>query len=99
VGALALHHPGLNPTEKRYAVPFLFASRFLFTRGAAVALLTLEPALHFRRTVGGSDLKPRLTAGKYVSLVSPMIAPAGSPSSSPWCSCPHSSPASHVRVL
>src|SRR6266849_681380 len=33
--------PGLNPGEKRYAVPFLFASLFLFACGAAVAFATL----------------------------------------------------------
>src|ERR1700749_3513470 len=34
--------PGLSPTEKRYAVPFLFASLFLFACGALVAFATLE---------------------------------------------------------
>ena len=28
--------PGLNPTEKRYAIPFIFASMFLFACGAGV---------------------------------------------------------------
>ncbi len=69
--------PGLNPTEKRYAVPFLFASLFLFACGAVVALLTLEPALHFLLTIGGSDLQPLLTADKYISLVSLMIVAFG----------------------
>jgi sec-independent protein translocase protein TatC len=69
--------PGLNPNEKRYAVPFLFASLFLFACGAVVALLTLEPALHFLLTIGGSDLQPLLTADKYISLVSLMIVAFG----------------------
>jgi sec-independent protein translocase protein TatC len=69
--------PGLNPTEKRYAVPFLFASLFLFACGAAVAFATLEPALHFLLTIGGSDLQPFLTADKYISLVSLMIVAFG----------------------
>jgi sec-independent protein translocase protein TatC len=69
--------PGLNPNEKRYAIPFLFASLFLFACGAVVALLTLEPALHFLLTIGGSDLKPLLTADKYISLVSLMIVAFG----------------------
>jgi sec-independent protein translocase protein TatC len=69
--------PGLNPTEKRYAVPFLFASLFLFACGAVVALLTLEPALHFLLSIGGSDLQPLLTADKYISLVSLMIVAFG----------------------
>ena len=69
--------PGLNPTEKRFAVPFLFASLFLFACGAVVALLTLEPALHFLLGIGGSDLRPLLTADKYISLVSLMIVAFG----------------------
>jgi sec-independent protein translocase protein TatC len=69
--------PGLNPTEKRYAVPFLFASLFLFACGAAVALLTLEPALNFLLEIGGSDLQPLLTADKYIGLVGLMIVAFG----------------------
>ncbi len=69
--------PGLNPTEKRYAVPFLFASLFLFACGAAVALLTLQPALNFLLDIGGSDLQPLLTADKYIGLVGLMIVAFG----------------------
>jgi sec-independent protein translocase protein TatC len=69
--------PGLNPTEKRYAVPFLFASLFLFACGAAVALLTLQPALNFLLQIGGSDLQPLLTADKYIGLVGLMIVAFG----------------------
>ena len=69
--------PGLNPKEKRYAVPFVFASLVLFACGAVVALLTLEPALHFLLDIGGSDLQPLLTADKYISLVSLMIVAFG----------------------
>ena len=69
--------PGLNPTEKRYAIPFLFSSLFLFACGAVVAFLTLEPALHFLLGIGGSDLRPLLTADKYISLVSLMIVAFG----------------------
>ena len=49
----------------------------LFLCGAAVAFLTLEPALAFLLNIGGSDLKPLLTADKYVSLVSLMIIAFG----------------------
>jgi len=69
--------PGLNPTEKRYAVPFIFASIFLFACGAGVALLTLQPALNFLLNIGGSDLQPLLTADKYISLVALMIVAFG----------------------
>jgi sec-independent protein translocase protein TatC len=69
--------PGLNPNEKRYAVPFLFASLFLFACGAAVALLTLEPALNFLLDIGGSDLQPLLTADKYIGMVGLMVVAFG----------------------
>ncbi len=69
--------PGLNPKEKRFAVPFLFASLLLFAIGAGVALLTLQPALNFLLAIGGSDLQPLLTADKYISLVGLMIVAFG----------------------
>lgn len=69
--------PGLNPKEKRYAVPFLIASICLFLLGGVVALLTLEPALNFLLGAGGDNLKPLLTADKFLSLVSLMIVAFG----------------------
>jgi sec-independent protein translocase protein TatC len=69
--------PGLNPKEKKYAVPFIIASIVLFVMGGIVALLTLEPALKFLLGIGGSDLQPLLTADKYISLVSLMILAFG----------------------
>jgi sec-independent protein translocase protein TatC len=69
--------PGLNPNEKKYAIPFIVSSIILFIMGGIVALLTLEPALNFLLKIGGSDLKPLLTADKYISLVSLMIVAFG----------------------
>jgi sec-independent protein translocase protein TatC len=69
--------PGLNPKEKKYAVPFILSSIVLFALGAGVALLTLEPALKFLLNIGGADLQPLLTADKYISLVSLMILAFG----------------------
>jgi sec-independent protein translocase protein TatC len=69
--------PGLNPTEKRYAVPFLLSSIVLFLIGAAVALVTLPEALDFLLNAGGDQLKPLLTADKYIGLVSLMILAFG----------------------
>jgi len=69
--------PGLNPNEKKYAIPFIVSSIVLFIMGGIVALLTLEPALNFLLKIGGSDLKPLLTADKYISLVSLMIVAFG----------------------
>jgi sec-independent protein translocase protein TatC len=69
--------PGLNPKEKKYAVPFVIASVCLFLLGGVVALLTLEPALNFLLGAGGDNLKPLLTADKFLSLVTLMIVAFG----------------------
>jgi len=69
--------PGLNPKEKRYAVPFLISSIVLFALGGVVALLTLQPALSFLLTAGGSELQPLLTADKFIGLVALMIVAFG----------------------
>jgi sec-independent protein translocase protein TatC len=69
--------PGLHPREKRYAVPFLLASLALFTLGAVVALVTLPQALNFLLDVGGQEVRPLLTADKYISLVALMILAFG----------------------
>ena len=69
--------PGLNPKEKRYAIPFVVSSIVLFAPGAGVALLTLPEALNFLLKAGGQELQPLLTADKYISLVSLMILAFG----------------------
>jgi sec-independent protein translocase protein TatC len=69
--------PGLNPKEKKYAVPFILSSIALFALGGVVALLTLQPALKFLLGIGGADLQPLLTADKYISLVALMILAFG----------------------
>jgi sec-independent protein translocase protein TatC len=69
--------PGLHPREKRYAVPFIMTSVALFALGAAVAFITLPQALNFLLDVGGQDVKPLLTADKYIGLVSLMVLAFG----------------------
>jgi sec-independent protein translocase protein TatC len=69
--------PGLNPNEKRYAVPFVASAIVLFGIGAFVAFLTLEPALRFLIDVGGSAQEPLFTSDKYLSLVSLMVVAFG----------------------
>jgi sec-independent protein translocase protein TatC len=69
--------PGLNPKEKRYAIPFVLSSIVLFAMGAFVAFLTLPKALEFLLDVGGSQLRPELTADKYLSFVSLMAVAFG----------------------
>jgi len=69
--------PGLHPKEKRYAVPFVLVSVLLFIGGAVVALITLPQALEFLLDIGGQDIKPMLTADKYISLVTLLILAFG----------------------
>jgi sec-independent protein translocase protein TatC len=69
--------PGLNPKEKKYAVPFVVSAILLFAFGAFVAFQTLEPALRFLIDTGGSVQQPLLTADRYLSLVSLMIVAFG----------------------
>jgi sec-independent protein translocase protein TatC len=69
--------PGLNPKEKRYAIPFVLTSVLLFCVGGLVAMLTLPRALDFLLNIGGSELEPLLTADKYLSLVTLMIIAFG----------------------
>lgn len=69
--------PGLNPNEKRYAVPFILTSIVLFAVGALVALLTMPRALEFLLNVGGEQLRPELTADKFLSFASLMIVAFG----------------------
>lgn len=60
--------PGLNPNEKRYAVPFVGSSVVLFCLGALLARYTFPRALDFLLSVGG-DLEPILSPSKYLRLV------------------------------
>jgi sec-independent protein translocase protein TatC len=69
--------PGLNPNEKRYAIPFVLVSMVLFAVGAFVALLTMPRALEFLLNVGGEELRPELTADKFLSFSSLMIVAFG----------------------
>ncbi len=69
--------PGLNPKEKRYAIPFVFSSILLFAAGGFVAMLTLPEALNFLLRAGGDQLSPLLEADRYLSLVALMIVAFG----------------------
>ncbi len=69
--------PGLNPKEKRYAIPFVGSAIVLFAIGAFVAFLTLEPALNFLLSVGGDSQTALLTADRYLTLVALMIVAFG----------------------
>ncbi len=61
--------PGLNPKEKRYAIPFIVASITLFALGGLVAYLTFPHALNFLDHIGGPSLTQILDPTKYLSLI------------------------------
>ena len=61
--------PGLNPREKKYAVPFIVATIGLFTLGATVAFLIFPHALAWLDSIGGPSLNQILDPNKYLSLI------------------------------
>jgi sec-independent protein translocase protein TatC len=61
--------PGLNPKEKKYAIPFIVASIAFFVLGCVVAYLTFPHALAFLNNVGGPSLNQILDPIKYLSLI------------------------------
>ena len=69
--------PGLEPKEKRYAIPFIVSSTLLFLFGGFVAWATFPKALSFLVKVGGGSVETFFAAGKYLSLISLMIIAFG----------------------
>jgi sec-independent protein translocase protein TatC len=69
--------PGLNPNEKRYAVPFVFSSILLFGFGVLLAKVTFPQALEFLVGVGGEDLQAIFSPSKYLRLILLMIVAFG----------------------
>jgi sec-independent protein translocase protein TatC len=61
--------PGLNPKEKRYAIPFIVASIILFSLGCLVAFVTFPHALAWLDSIGGPSLTQILDPSKYLSLI------------------------------
>ncbi len=69
--------PGLKANEKKYAIPFLLSSVFLFLSGAAVALITLPPGLQFLVDIAGPGQEPLWTQEKFVSLLTLIVLAFG----------------------
>ena len=69
--------PGLNPKEKRYAIPFILSSIVLFAFGGFVAWITFPKALNFLIQIGGSSITPFFTANEYLTFISLMIVAFG----------------------
>jgi sec-independent protein translocase protein TatC len=65
--------PGLNPNERRYAVPFILCSVALFGLGAVLALWTFPKTLEFFAAFGGDQLELLYTPSKYIGLLVMMM--------------------------
>ena len=65
--------PGLNPNERRYAVPFVLSSVALFGLGAVLALWTFPKTLEFFAAFGGDQLELFYTPSKYIGLLVMMM--------------------------
>jgi sec-independent protein translocase protein TatC len=62
--------PGLTDRERRYAVPFVVSSLFLFAMGALMAYVTLPRGLNFLLGFAGTaDIKFVMSTGKYLGFV------------------------------
>lgn len=68
--------PGLEPREKRYALPFVLGSLGLFSLGAVFAYLTLSPAIGFLLGFA-KDLEPIIFIDEYVGFVMFMVLAFG----------------------
>lgn len=61
--------PGLEPKEKRYAVPFVTVSFVLFLAGCGLAYYSLPHALGFLESIGGPSLRQIYSPNQYLGLV------------------------------
>ncbi len=69
--------PALSKKEKRYAVPFIASSVFLFSVGCALAYWTLDKALEFLISWSGTEVTQAYQVTKYISLVVLMMLAFG----------------------
>lgn len=69
--------PGLNKNEKRYAIPFVISSVFLFGIGAFAAWLTFPKAIEFFITVGGQNVETLFNPAPYLKLIFLMMIISG----------------------
>jgi len=61
--------PGLHAKEKRFAVPFVASSTFLFILGSLFAYFTLDRGLNFLLSFGGDQITTFLQADRYLNYV------------------------------
>lgn len=61
--------PGLLEKEKKYALPFVFTTTFLFLIGSMFCFIIILPfAMNFLLTYKTENLQPMLSVGKYIDF-------------------------------
>lgn len=61
--------PGLKKNEKRYAIPFVVSSVFLFALGSYIAYMTFPHALRFLSGAAGPHLTQIYSPSSYLNLI------------------------------
>jgi sec-independent protein translocase protein TatC len=70
--------PGLSQGERKYSIPFVVSSLFLFALGGFIAMLTLPKGLAFLLGFAGTQrVAAVLTIGKYLGFVTLLILAFG----------------------
>lgn len=61
--------PGLLERERKYAMPFVFSTTFLFLIGALFCFIIVLPfAMNFLLTYKTENLQPMISVGKYIDF-------------------------------
>ncbi|HDH04558.1 MAG TPA: twin-arginine translocase subunit TatC [Nitrospirae bacterium] len=61
--------PGLLEKERKYALPFVFTTTFLFLLGALFCFIIVLPfAMNFLLSYKTENLKPMISVGKYIDF-------------------------------
>jgi sec-independent protein translocase protein TatC len=60
--------PGLHRSEKRYAASFIAAAVSLFAAGSVTAALVFPKAISWMIGVGGADVAPLFSPGRYLGI-------------------------------
>lgn len=62
--------PGLHPSEKKYAAPFVIVGSLLFIAGGAFSLLIVTPnAVRFLLSYARPGLQPMISIGMYIDFL------------------------------
>lgn len=69
--------PGLYSHEKKWAYPFVISALVLFVMGAGLAFYSLNQALDFLVSVGGSGLEQQFRPAPYFELITYMMLAFG----------------------